>query len=60
MDPALLDGTAGHSDWYYAIGVMQDRYWEGGIPGPRKPVEIVELYVANQSKYIMISQKIVT
>ena len=46
---SLLDGTAGHSDWYYAIGAIS--FWEGGIPGKSKPVEIVELYVASQSKY---------
>ena len=50
MDPALIDGTAGHNNWFYAIGVIQDRFWEGGIPGPSKPVEIVELYVASQGK----------
>ena len=46
---ALLDGTVGHGDWYYAIGAMS--FWEGNIPGESKPMEIVELYVATESQY---------
>ena len=49
MDTCLMDGTAGHVDWYYAIGALT--LWKGGIPGPSKPLPIVELYVASQSKY---------
>ena len=45
---SLLDGTAGHEWWFYAIGGM--KIWNEGIPGHTKPVDIAELYIASQSK----------
>ena len=44
----LLDGSAGHEWWFYAIGGM--KIWNEGIPGHTKPVDIVDLYLASQSK----------
>ena len=48
MKYCLMDGTAGHVDWYYAIGGFS--LWNNGLPGNSKPVDIVELYIASQSK----------
>ena len=53
MGPCLMDGTAGHVDWYYAIGGIS--LWNNGLPGNSKPVDIVELYIASQSKKTKLS-----
>ena len=45
---SLLDGSAGHGYWYFAIGALY--FWNGAIPGPAKPAQILELYVADNSK----------
>jgi len=47
---ALMDGSVGHSNWFYAVGSFE--IWEGGIPAYAKtladykyPKQSVELYV---------------
>ena len=45
---SLVDGSAGHSWWFYAVGAIT--FWNDAIPGPAKPVQIIELYVADSSK----------
>ncbi len=41
----LINGSVGHSNWFYAIGAKS--YWpsNGTIPGPNDPVTEVYLYV---------------
>ncbi len=41
----LIDGSVGHSNWFYAIGSI--RYWPGSgtIPGPNPGVKEVILYI---------------
>ena len=41
---ALIDGSVGTTNWYYAVG--STTAWSGGIPGPGVPVSMVELWVA--------------
>jgi len=49
---ALMDGSVGHSNWFYAVG--SHSLWRGGIPSYAKsdndnlyPQQAVELYVAD-------------
>ncbi len=44
----FIDGTIGHSDWFYALGSYNE--WNGGIPGPSSAeTNIVTLYLATDS-----------
>ena len=45
---SLMEGSADHGWWFYAVGAL--RFWNDAIPGPAKPVQIIELYVADNSK----------
>jgi len=33
-DRTTIDGSAGHSNWYYSIGTIKDEWWPKKIPGP--------------------------
>ncbi len=41
----FIDGSIGHTNWFYAIGATSD--WNGGIPGPKNgiPVSETELWL---------------
>ncbi len=44
----FIDGTIGHSNWFYALGASEA--WNGGIPGPSSAeTNIVTLYLATDS-----------
>lgn len=43
ISSTFISGSIGHSNWFYAIGATSG--YDGGIPGPNKGIQQVELWV---------------